>query len=182
MTEFNPLQKIKREFFSLRNGVIADTLRRAGCPFRIIFGLNLPQISGIAAATGYDADMARLLWANTSTRESMLLAPMLLDPVAVTAGETMAMVGESPSAEVTDVLCHSLLRKMPDAFDIACALAREDGKMQRYAAMRLLWRFISSHTDRVMELARDEMARGDEFTLTPARQIVEEIDFLRNDN
>lgn len=178
MTEFNPLQKIKREFFALRNGVIADTLRRAGSPFRIIFGLNMPQITGIAAEVGYDMDMAHLLWANTSTRESMLLAPMLLDPSAVTAGEAMAMVGESPSAEVTDVLCHSLLRKMPDAYEMACALAREDGKMQRYAAMRLLWRFISSHTDSVLQLARDEMARGDEFTLTPARQIVEEIDFI----
>lgn len=178
MTEFNPLQKIKREFFALRNGVIADTLRRAGSPFRIIFGLNMPQITGIATEVGYDIDMAHLLWANTSTRESMLLAPMLLDPSAVTAGEAKNMVGQSPSAEVTDVLCHSLLRKMPDAFGIACALAGEEGGMQRYAAMRLLWRYIQSDTERVLAMARKEMARKDDFTLAPARQIVDEIDFI----
>lgn len=179
MTEFNPLQKIKRDFFALRNGVIADTLRQAGCPFRIIFGLNLPQISEIAAKTGSNPEMSRLLWENTSTRESMLLAPMLLDPHVVTADEAMAMVSQSPSAEVTDVLCHSLLRKIPGAFDMACALAAESGKMQRYAAMRLLWRFVPSEPDRVMSLARKEMERNDEFTLAPARQIVEEIEFLR---
>ena len=53
MSDFNPLQNIKRRFFALRNGVIADTLRRAGSPFKIIFGLNLPQLAEIAAELGY---------------------------------------------------------------------------------------------------------------------------------
>lgn len=179
MAEFNPLQKIKREFFALRNGVIADTLRHAGSPFRIIFGLNMPQLSDIAGKVGYDSGMARLLWANTSTRESMLLAPMLLDPQTVTVSEAIAMVGESPSAEVTDVLCHNLLRKMPQAFDLACSLAAEEGKTQRYAAMRLLWQFLQSDTDKVLEMALEEVSRDDEFTMPLARQIVDEIDFLR---
>ena len=50
-TSFNEMQTVKRHFFALRNGVIADALRRAGSPFRIIFGLNLPQIAEIAMKT-----------------------------------------------------------------------------------------------------------------------------------
>ena len=35
----NEMQIVKRHFFAMRNGIIADTLRRAGSPYHIIFGL-----------------------------------------------------------------------------------------------------------------------------------------------
>ena len=60
-TSFNDMQTVKRAFFAMRNGVIADTLRRAGSPFKIIFGLNLPQISEIAARTPHTAGLAERL-------------------------------------------------------------------------------------------------------------------------
>ena len=49
---YGPMQTVKRRFFAMRNGVIADVLRKGGSPFRTIFGLNLPQIAEIAADTG----------------------------------------------------------------------------------------------------------------------------------
>ncbi len=64
------MQQIKRRFFAMRNGVVADMLRRAGSPFHIIFGLNLPQIVEIASEipeTQREA-MADALWQNRSTR------------------------------------------------------------------------------------------------------------------
>ena len=30
MTEFNRFQQIKRNFFAMRNGIVADTIRRGG--------------------------------------------------------------------------------------------------------------------------------------------------------
>ncbi len=182
MTEFNPLQQIKRRFFALRNGVIADTLRKGGSPFRIIFGLNVPQIADIARETGPDEDLARALWNNTSTRESMLLAPMLMDPAAVTPERAAGMIDRSPCAEVTDMLCHRLLRHAPDAFQLACGLARSQSDMRRYAAMRLLWHFIGGHTqEQTLALARSEASRQCPLTLQPARQIVDEIEFMREE-
>ena len=47
--QYNQMQIIKRRFFAMRNGIIADTLRKAGLDYRMIFGLNLPQITDIAA-------------------------------------------------------------------------------------------------------------------------------------
>ena len=38
------IRQIKSDFFSLRNGEIADTLRKAGSPYKIIFGLQMPQL------------------------------------------------------------------------------------------------------------------------------------------
>ena len=77
MTTFNEMQTVKRHFFALRNGIVADTYRKAGSNFRIIFGLNLPQIVEIAKQTPRSTALADALWHNTTTRESMLLAPMI---------------------------------------------------------------------------------------------------------
>ena len=42
------LKDIKQQFFTYRNGMLADRLREAGDCHKVIFGLNLPQIVDIA--------------------------------------------------------------------------------------------------------------------------------------
>lgn len=51
-TTFNKMQLLKRRFFAMRNGAVADSLRRQGADYRIIFGLNLPQLVDIAREFG----------------------------------------------------------------------------------------------------------------------------------
>lgn len=65
MAEFNPMQQIKHQFYAMRNGAIADNMRRQGAPYRIIFGVNLPQLNEIARNTAKSAEMAEALWNNT---------------------------------------------------------------------------------------------------------------------
>lgn len=36
MDEFNPMQRLKRRFFAMRNGALADQLRKGGVPHKII--------------------------------------------------------------------------------------------------------------------------------------------------
>ena len=38
--DFGDMQNVKRRMFALRNGVVAEALRRGGCPYRIVFGLT----------------------------------------------------------------------------------------------------------------------------------------------
>ncbi len=81
MTRFNnPLQEIKHRMYALRNGAVADAMRRMGAPYRIIFGVNIPQLVAIAGDTPQSAQLAEELWHNDSTRESLLLAPMVYPP------------------------------------------------------------------------------------------------------
>ncbi|MCM1292739.1 MAG: DNA alkylation repair protein [Bacteroides sp.] len=178
MTEFNQLQSIKRRFFAMRNGVIADTMRRNGSPFRIIFGLVLPQIQEIADATGYDRDLADKLWSNTSTRESMLLAPMLIDPCSFTPMDAREWIEQSPCAEVVDILVHRLIRKMPTAYDLAMSLVDSNSDLTRYAALRILWHHITAHPTEILFIAEKELSREASLTKMPARQIMDEIEFL----
>lgn len=178
MTEFNTIQTIKRRFFAMRNGIVADTLRRAGSPFKIIFGLNMPQIAEIAAETPHDPSLARQLWANSTTRESMLMAPMLMPVDEMSLEEALEWIGMSPAAEVTDVLCHRLLRHHTMSYDMACRLASSDSDMQRYGAMRLLWHHLTRQPDAIRLMAQNELERNCQLTHQPAIQIIDELDFM----
>lgn len=144
---------VKRRFFAMRNGVIADVLRRSGSPFSIIFGLNLPQIADIAADYAPDEELAERLWANTTTRESMLLAPMLVDRAAFTADDARRWLSGVPAAEVADVLCHRLLRHLPYAWALADELTGSRGPMLRYTAVRLAFNLVGSKPAHALAIA-----------------------------
>lgn len=181
MTEFNELQQVKREMFALRNGVIADTLRKAGSPYKIIFGLNIPQIKEIAQHLGKRNNLASTLWQNNSTRESMLLAPMLYNVEDFTREMANQWIDEAPTTECIDVLCHSLLRHTPYALDLGKILATDsENPRHRYAGYRLLWHFINKDSDTILQIASQENERLQSVASLPARQIIEEIMFWKS--
>ncbi len=127
--------KIKQRFFTFRNGLLADMLRRQGVsPHRTIFGLNVIQLREIAAETGCDPDLAAQLWADSDVRESRLLAPMIAEPSA----NMLPWLEQVRSAEEADLLCHSLLRRCPGAFEAAAERLNDSRPLVQYAALRLL--------------------------------------------
>ena len=71
------LQSIKKDFFVFRNGIVADTLRKAGMPHKVIFGLQIPQIAAIAKALTPSSELAEALWNDSEVRESRILATYL---------------------------------------------------------------------------------------------------------
>lgn len=136
--------KIKQRFFTFRNGLLADMLRRQGVsPHRTIFGLNVIQLREIAAETGCDPQLAEQLWADTEVRESRLLAPMIAEPMA----EKLGWLDEVQSAEEADLLCHSLLRRCPGAFEAAAGHLGDRRPLVQYAALRLLLNLANSSAE-----------------------------------
>lgn len=195
MPEYSPIQTIKRRFFAMRNGVIADTLRKAGMPYRIIFGLNMPQIAEIASETLHDAALARQLWADTGTRESMMLAPMIYPRAELTPEMIADWLREAPTTEVADTMCLKLLRYHSDAFRVASeTLAGEVSGMPRYSALRLLMNLLTlaqspagaeaglaapeTIARALRPLVTSEASKADPLTRQLAAQMLDEIDFL----
>lgn len=175
---FSKMQMVKRRMFAMRNGVIADALRNAGSPFKIIFGLNLPQLVEIADEFGKDIELSKKLWQNNTTRESMLLATMMMPLDEVNPTKAKGMIDESPTIEIIDILCHRLLRHMPQNYHFACNLMNSDDSKYRYAGLRLLWHFVSTeHRDEILSLAKKEMLKGDPLTKPLCQAIIEEISF-----
>ena len=78
-TTSEKLQLIKRDFRSLMNGTAAASLREKGLHYRLIFGVEWPQLMRLSAEIGKDHDLAQALW-KEDIRECRLLAG-LIQPV-----------------------------------------------------------------------------------------------------
>lgn len=168
-TKFNAMQTVKRHLFAMRNGVIADTLRKAGSPFKIIFGVNLPQLVEIANTVGADADLAEKLWANSTTRESMLIAPMIMPKDNFPIEDARRWIAYIPTYEVADLLCHRLLRHQPYALDLASELIADNDAMRHYTGLRLMCNIAHKYPEKAKETGEQEIASGNRAT----RQLAE---------
>lgn len=183
MTNFNTMQEVKRAMYARRNGQLADTLRRSGAaPFSIIFGLNLPQIDEIATMFGHDADLARRLRENRSTRESQLLAPALMPPEAVDSAEARQWLDNSQSVEVADILCHRLLRHLPFAHTLAADILADpkSNAAARYGALRLIFNLMSMSqisADMALQTAKQFVGDPDSSISAIARRLSDEARF-----
>lgn len=180
--EFNPMQAVKHRFFALRNGAIADAMRRQGAPYKIIFGVNLPQLTAIAKETGQSEDLAQQLWENSSTRESMLLAPMVYPREKFSVDKAKSWIRSAVSAEAIDVLCLKLLRGMEYAPALADELILSDRDMDRYGALRMMFNMLPSRIAEIKSYALAEASRESALTASIARQLLEEISFLEEDS
>lgn len=119
------IKSIKHEFMAFRNGIIADTLRKAGSPFEIIFGLQLPQMKQIASQARKDRQLAEQLWADRKVRESRILALMLIPPEDVSFEEALSMTCDLRTREEADLLPFLLLRNTPHIPEIITILQSE---------------------------------------------------------
>lgn len=139
------LRGIRKEFFAFRNGIVAETLRKAGDPHSMIMGCLLVDISGIAARFRNDiidkallADIAGELWSDTNSRECRLAAPMLYPADMMTLEQAMQWSQSVETVEVADNLCHKLLRHIPDADALFRQLIAQDKPLVKYTGYRLL--------------------------------------------
>ena len=194
LPEFNAMQKVKRRFFAMRNGDLAQQMKERGADYRINFGLNLPQVSEIAwdflpggvEAQGFEqgfdmAGFARRLRDNVSTRESMLIAPMLFPLNELTMEEAVEWSRNVATAEVADVLCLKLLRNWPGAVELARTLLSDDTPLARYSGLRLVLNLLQAgKMSSSVALGLTESAKLSEspLTATLSRQLRDEIEFL----
>lgn len=185
---FNMMQTVKRRLYAMRNGALAAQMRNAGLDYRINFGLNIPQVKEIAAditASGMSSaellGLANALWENVNTRESRLIAPMLYPADIMSAEEGRRWLTEAQTTEVADHLCHSLLRRLPFAEEIAMSTLGDAGAsgLNRYAALRLLLNLLllgRVDATSARHAAEEEQMRKDPTTARVAAQIISETD------
>ena len=132
------IQAIKQKFLAFRNGIIADTLRKAGMPYKVIFGLNVPQLSEIARSVTVDREvLAEHLWGDRDVRESRLLACWMFDPAPMPVLRAEALMEDVQTREEADILAFRLLRRLPYASDLADRLASSPRPLTAYAAAAL---------------------------------------------
>lgn len=107
------IQEIKKSFFAFRNGVVADVLRRAGMPYKVIFGLQIPQLAEIARGLTPSMALADRLWEDSEVRESRILACYLYPVEMVTEEKARNLLGSVRTPEERDMLNFRLIRHLP---------------------------------------------------------------------
>lgn len=121
------IREIKHQFMAYRNGIVADTMHRAGDPHKVIFGLQLPQLSMIAQEVKAKDDMnsksalkdiAGKLWEDIEVRESRLLACYLMPPAVMTRETVLEWADNLRTREEADILTFRLLKRLPYASEL----------------------------------------------------------------
>lgn len=182
MAQFNKMQQLKRRFFAMRNGAVAESLRRRGAPYRIIFGLNLPQLSEIAGEFGPDAELSCMLRDNVATRESMLIAPMLYPRHLLDVDTAYSWLVEAPTTEVVDVACLKLIKYIDNPEVLFARLVATATPHARYCALRLGANLLPRLMDETEQLARSEIKSSTPLTHSLATMLLDDIDFRRSDS
>jgi 3-methyladenine DNA glycosylase AlkD len=141
MTE--TIKEIKHYFMTYRNGIVADTLRSAGMTcYRIIFGLNVPQLAEVSRRYQQSIELAQALWADKGVRESRLLAAYIFPPQEITFEYACSLVDDLMTNEEADMLCFRLLKRLDFAQQIVDHYKDAEAQLQRYCS-QLLLRHIS---------------------------------------
>lgn len=133
------IKEIKQQFFTFRNGILAEQLRSAGVPAKIIFGLNIPQISQIALQTEKSPELTTALWEDKSVRESRLLAlclmPASLMPTRIE--DALKLADDVCSPEEADMLAFKVLKHLRFASELPDEIERREQPLSRYLAVSL---------------------------------------------
>ncbi len=132
------IKGLRQQFFTYRNGILSDYLRKAGYPYKIIFGLNLQQISTIAQSVEQNKELAKTLWQESTSREGRLIAPFLMPQNQFSQEEATEWAYGVKCEEEADVLCHRLLRHLGFAYELALNLLNSDKTLVKYTALRLI--------------------------------------------
>ncbi len=131
------LNEIKKEFFALRNGIIADTLRKAGMHYKVIFGLQIPQIAGIASKFTPSVELAMELWEDRNVRESRLLASYLFPLESVDMRMALELASDVLTQEEADMLAFRIFRRLDFAESLLNEMEKEDNGIPKYAVNSL---------------------------------------------
>lgn len=131
------IKEIKHSFMAFRNGIISDTLRKAGMPYNIIFGLQLPQIAEIARNNDKNLELADALWQDSGVRESRLLACYLYPLAEVNEDKAYELASSVQTIEEADILSFRLLRNLAFADALANRLSSEDSQLISYCGKAL---------------------------------------------
>lgn len=167
--------RLKQEIYVMRNGITADALRAAGCPYRLVFGLNLPQLAEIAARHGYDREMALELRRHADLRENWLLATMLFPPGELSLEEARHWAQEVHWAEDADIITFKLLRHLPYAADLADELCAGSDRLTRYTGLSLWLKIAAKDPSRARRTAQAELGRETPLS-TLAGRIIEQTE------
>lgn len=118
MKYFAPNPTVEKQIKDIResirlgmNGIISDSMRKAGINYKLNYGVSIPYLKQIASRYRHNEDLAQRLWA-LKIRETMILATLLHPIDNFTQNMADEWLNECPTTEMVELLCMNLISKL----------------------------------------------------------------------
>ena len=107
---------IRKKVFLARDGVNADSLRKKGINYKMVYGVPITTLRRIAADYSPNAELANKLWPEDN-RELKILSTMIQDPASFeNANQWVEEIG---NLELAEQACMNLFCKLQNAPQLA---------------------------------------------------------------
>ena len=87
-------------------------------PYKVIFGLQVPQLAQIARSLEPSMELADKLWADKEVRESRLLAAYLFPLDQMSEEKAIELMRSAQTSEESDMLAFRLLKRLAYAYEL----------------------------------------------------------------
>jgi 3-methyladenine DNA glycosylase AlkD len=114
-----------------------EGMARFGIDPKYALGVRVPVLRSLAKKIGRDHALAMALW-RTRIHEARILASIVDEPEKVTEKQMDDWISEFNSWDVCDQCCMNLFDKLPNAYEKARRLAKEEREFTRRAGFALM--------------------------------------------
>lgn len=114
----NQLQKIKRSFRLLMNGVASRSMREKGFEYKINWGIQLPDIKEMAMEYGKDFSLAVELW-KENIRECKILATLIMPAEEMPRELVDIWIEQTKTQEIAEMAAFNLYQYLKFAPELA---------------------------------------------------------------
>lgn len=166
MTTEEQIRAIKQELRSAMNGELSARMRRAGMPYKLVFGVELPRLQNIASEFTPDRHLAQQLW-HEPIRECKMLAALLMPPDEMLAEVADIWIDEMLTSEVAQVCCMYLFSRTRWASEQAFHWIASEHPMRQLCGFLIIARLLQQGA-RLNERAEQEIADQAETLLPDA--------------
>ena len=110
------IPQIRKKVFLARDGVNADSLRKKGINYKMVYGVPITTLRRISADYSPNAELANKFWPEDN-RELKILSTMIQDPASFEDADLW--VDEINNLELAEQACMNLFCKLQDAPQLA---------------------------------------------------------------
>lgn len=111
------LRQIRTDLRLSMSGAVSSSMRNKGIKYKIIFGVDTPEINRIAQKYSPERTLAETLWGE-DVREMKIMATLLYPIDQFSKEVALNWISEIGDQELREQICKNLLQKLPYANDL----------------------------------------------------------------
>ena len=162
------IAQIHREFRSMMNGPISQSMREKGLRYKVIFGVELPRLAAFAETLPHTRELAQTLW-KENIRESRIIAPMLMPTEEFCPEMADIWLEQTKYAEEAQCCVMYLYQRLPYAPQKAFEWMADERPTFQMCGFQLIARLFANGTE--------ASPRGEEEFLDQAAAALRSEDF-----